>query len=80
MIIYQLHQYDALGATQHCFSHEDQDLVVKEALNRSRSNKHLYFRLEKWVNGEPTYNYRFFHNGREFTHEIIQATMDGIGT
>lgn len=82
MVKYILNYYNGLGDDGVCLEHEDEDIVVREALNQSSTDQGKYtYRLEKWIAGtgrvyKQVYGKtRFFQDGREITSDIANALL-----
>jgi hypothetical protein len=78
MKLYKLSRYRWIDE-EFCFEHGSKDVVEQEALKRSADDKGYYtYRMETWLDDIMIGEWRFFHNGVEFTKDIMNACLDGI--
>lgn len=77
-IAYKLNKYTFGDYEEVVFESEDQEIVIKEALERSAKDaetmKYLYaYRIEAWKDNKMIGGWRFFQDGREFTNDLKKA-------
>jgi hypothetical protein len=78
MEYYVLFRYNLTGEEELTCISEDQLMIVKEALQRSKNDCENFYRLENWIDDILKYPFRYFKNGKETTDEIKSLILNGI--
>lgn len=76
MFRYKLFKYDYTGDEKFITESEDEKVIEQEALLQSLIDNRYTYRIETWDDEEWIGRNKFFHEGEELTHKIINSILN----